>query len=100
MISAIDPKVDYAFKRLFGHEHSLPLLSGLLHAVLQPSADHQFVELTLLNPFNDKETLDDKLSILDVKVRDRSGQQFNIEMQLLAHGAFRERALYYWAKFH
>jgi hypothetical protein len=27
-------------------------------------------EIELLNPFNPKETLDDKLSILDIKARD------------------------------
>src|SRR5438309_5099109 len=96
----ISPKVDYAFKHLFGHEHTLPLLSALLDAVLQPPPERRLVKLDLLNPFNDKETLDDKLSILDIKARDQSGQQYNIEMQLLAHGAFRQRALYYWAKFH
>src|SRR5713226_2496981 len=96
----LDPKNDYAFKRVFGHEHTRPLLSSMLDAVLQPPPEHRLVELDLLNPFNDKEKLDDKLSVLDIKARDQSGRQFNIEMQLLAYGAFCPRALYYWAKFH
>jgi len=96
----IDPKNDYAFKRLFGDEHELPLLFSLLDAVLQPGPGHRLIELNLLNPFNEKETLDDKLSVLDVKARDQGGRQYNIEMQLLTPSPFRQRVLYYWAKFH
>ena len=100
MVVGIDPKVDYAFKYLFGREQNVPLLLLLLNAVLQLPDDKQLVGLELLNPFNDKETLDDKLSILDIKARDRSGRQFNIEMQLLVYGNFRQRVLYYWARLH
>lgn len=92
-----DPKVDYAFKHVFGREPSKPALMSLVDAVLQPAAGEQIVSLDLLNPFNDKEALDDKLSVLDVKARDQSGRQFNLEMQILAYGAFRQRALYYWS---
>ncbi|HVA44812.1 MAG TPA: Rpn family recombination-promoting nuclease/putative transposase [Pirellulales bacterium] len=95
-----DPKVDYAFKHVFGREQNKPILTSLIDAVLQPAAGQQIESLDLLNPFNDKEDLDDKLSILDIKARDESGRQFNIEMQMLAFGAFRQRALYYWARLH
>jgi predicted transposase/invertase (TIGR01784 family) len=67
---------------------------------LQPPPQQQIAALEILNPFNDKDALDDKLSILDIKARDQSGRQFNVEMQLLAYGAFRQRALYYWARLH
>src|SRR5690349_15061651 len=96
----IDPKVDYAFKHVFGREESKPALISLLDAVLQPRAGEHIASLDLLNPFNDKEFTDDKSSILDVKARDQSGRQFNIEMQMLAYGAFRQRALYYWSRLH
>src|SRR5713226_8515489 len=96
----LDPKNDYAFKRVFGHEHTRPLLSSMLDAVLQPPPEHRLVELDLLNPFNPKETLDDKLSILDIKARDQSGRQFNIEMQMLAYRYYEKRILYYGCKLH
>jgi predicted transposase/invertase (TIGR01784 family) len=96
----IDPKVDYAFKHVFGREESKPALISLLDAVFQPGAGQQISSLDLLNPFNDKETPDDKTSVLDIKARDESGRQFNVEMQMLAYGAFRQRALYYWARLH
>src|SRR5439155_8273490 len=100
MILGIDPTVDYAFKHLLGRESTRPILISVLDSVLNPAPGLRITELELLNPFNDKETLDDKLSILDIKARDQSGRQYNIEMQLLAHAIFRARALYYWAKLH
>jgi predicted transposase/invertase (TIGR01784 family) len=98
MILGIDPKIDYAFKRLFGREQNRPLLVHLLNAVLKPAPAQQVVDLQILNPFNDKEAFDDKLSIVDIKARDRGGRQFHIEMQLLLDRYFRKRVLYYWAK--
>jgi predicted transposase/invertase (TIGR01784 family) len=95
-----DPKVDYAFKHVFGREQSKPVLMSLIDAVLQPMPGQQIASLELMNPFNDKEALDDKLSILDIKARDQSGRQFNVEMQMLASSDFRQRALYYWARLH
>jgi predicted transposase/invertase (TIGR01784 family) len=100
MVPGIDPKVDYAFKRLFGREPNQALSIHLLNAVLAPPPDQRVVDLELLNPFNDKDRLDDKLSILDVKARDQSGRQFNVEMQLLASRYFRQRVPYYWARLH
>jgi predicted transposase/invertase (TIGR01784 family) len=95
-----DPRVDYAFKHVFGQAQSKSALMSLLDAVLQPPAGQSIASLELLNPFNDKQALDDKLSVLDIKARDESGRHFNIEMQMLAYGAFRQRALYYWARLH
>src|SRR6266852_4716030 len=103
MVPGIDPKVDYVFKRLFGRQPNLALSIHLLNAVLQAPPRQlvlPVVDLELLNPFNDKDRLDDKLSILDVKARDQSGRQFNVEMQLLANRYFRQRVPYYWARLH
>ena len=54
----------------------------------------------ILNPFNDKEALDDKLSILDIKARDASGRQFNVEMQMAPYGDYPARVLYYLTRLH
>ncbi len=98
MVPGIDPKVDYAFKYLFGREQSLPLLVHLIEAVLKPPPGGHIAQLELQNPFTGKEALDDRLSILDIKARDQRGRQFNVEMQLLPELAFRNRVLYYWAR--
>ena len=98
MILGIDPKVDYAFKHLFGREATQPLLIDVLDSILNPASGHHIQDIELLNPFNPKEALDDKLSILDIKARDQTGRQFNVEMQMLAAQYFEQRILYYWAK--
>ena len=72
MILGIDPKVDYAFKHLFGREGTRPILIDVLDSVLNPAPGHRIRDIELLNPFNPKEALDDKLSILDIKARDQS----------------------------
>src|SRR5205814_10411317 len=69
-------------------------------SVLQPASGHGIGEVELLNPFNPKEALNDKLSILDIKARDQSGRQFNIEMQMLAFRYYEKRILYYGARLH
>src|SRR6266478_175758 len=100
MILGIDPKVDYAFKHLLGREATRPILIDVLESVLQPSAGHHIQDIELLNPFNPKEGLDDKLSILDIKARDQGGRQFNVEMQMLAVRYYHKRILYYACKLH
>src|SRR5882724_2836978 len=100
MILDIDPTVDYAFKYVFGRESTTPILVDLLDGVLDPPPEHRIRDLELLNPFNPKEALDDKLSILDIKARDETGRQFNIEMQMLAYPSYDKRILYYASKLH
>jgi len=100
MRPGLDPKVDYAFKRLFGREQNRALLLHLLNAVLELPPSDRLTEVQLLNPFSDKDALDDKLSIVDVKARDQQGRFFQIEMQVLPERAFRSRVLYYWAELH
>ncbi len=100
MVVGVDPKVDYAFKYLFGRESSLPILVNVLESVLHASLNEKIRELVLLNPFNPKETPDDKSSILDIKARDNSGRLFNIEMQMLSYPAYDQRIVYYASRLH
>ena len=100
MILEIDPKVDYAFKRMLGRQETRPILIFVLDAVLNPAPGHRTKAVELLNPFNAKETADDKLSVLDIKARDQAGKQYNVEMQMLAHEHYEQRIVYYISKFH
>ncbi|HZK82431.1 MAG TPA: Rpn family recombination-promoting nuclease/putative transposase [Humisphaera sp.] len=100
MILGIDPKVDYAFKYMLGRDSTRAILIDVLNKVLDSPAGHEIQDVELLNPFNLQETLDDKLSILDLKARDQSGRQFNVEMQMLAYPDYEKRVVYYWSKFH
>ena len=91
----IDPLVDYAFKRLFGTPSSLHLLKHFLNAVLQPASP--IVTLVLLNPLNERDFADDKLTIIDVKATDANGRVFQVEAQLLVTPELPARMLQNWA---
>jgi predicted transposase/invertase (TIGR01784 family) len=88
MILGIDPKNDYAFKCVFGSERHTRILIHMLNAVLQPPPEQRVLSVEILNPISEPVVLDEKLSILDVKARDQSGRQFNVEMQMATHPGF------------
>ncbi len=98
MGSGIDPKVDYAFKRVFGSDENRNVLRHLLNSFLSDSLPRPITEITLLNPFCLTDVRDDKLSILDIKARDDVGREYIVEVQLYPHANFPERLLYYAAK--
>lgn len=98
MILGIDPKVDIVFKKVYGSDSSTDLTVSLINAVLETFAAHRVVEVEVLNPYSERMTMDDKLSILDIKARDLDGWLFNVEMQMLAVAVLAPRLLYYWAK--
>ncbi|WP_367364648.1 Rpn family recombination-promoting nuclease/putative transposase [Candidatus Tisiphia endosymbiont of Nedyus quadrimaculatus] len=92
----ITPRVDLAFKKIFGVEENKDLLISLINSIV--SKEDQVAELTLLNPYNPKNFKSDKLSILDVKAKSVDGKRFNIEIQISDEADYDKRALYYWAK--
>ena len=79
---------------------STPILLSFLNAVLQPPSAERIVSLEIRDPFNPKETPDDKLSIVDVKAHDERGRLYNIEMQMRGVPTYLDRVLYYWAVLH
>ncbi len=97
MILDIDPKVDYAFKRVYGRQENLDVLESILSAVLTGTEFETFSELQLVNPYNERDASNDKLSIVDVRARRKSGEIFNIDMQLLPFKLMPQRLLYYWS---
>jgi len=93
----IDPKVDCVFKALLGAESNRDLLIHFLNAVLGADLPRPIVAVEIQNPYNEKEFLDDKLTVVDVKARDATGQMFQVEVQLLNHRDLAARILYGWA---
>ncbi|QDQ24884.1 Rpn family recombination-promoting nuclease/putative transposase [Chitinimonas arctica] len=92
----ISPRVDIAFKKLFGVEENKDLLISLVNAIVG-EAD-QITDVTLLNPYNRSNFWRDKISILDLKAKGSNGQLLNIEIQVNDVADYDKRALYYWAK--
>ena len=92
----INPRVDLAFKKIFGVEENKDLLISLINAVV--SEQDQVEDVTLLNPYNAKSFQNDKLSILDIKAKGSNNRRFNIEIQISDEADYDQRALFYWAK--
>jgi predicted transposase/invertase (TIGR01784 family) len=97
MKHAIDPKIDCVFKALLGAERNRRLLIHFLNAMLAGELAAPIVAVEILNPYNEREFLDDKLSIVDVKARDRADRLYQIEIQLLNIPDLPARILYGWA---
>ena len=92
----INPRVDFAFKKLFGSEENKDLLMSLINAIV--SSEEQVVEVELKNPYNLAAYQAGKMSILDIKAKAENGRWFNVEMQISEDYNFDKRAIYYWAK--
>jgi predicted transposase/invertase (TIGR01784 family) len=95
-MSNITPRIDIAFKKIFGVEENKDLLIVLINSIV--GEEDQVVDVTLLNPYNHKNFKNDKLSILDIKAVGHNNKRFNIELQITNDADYEERALYYWAK--
>lgn len=92
----ISPRVDIAFKKIFGVEENKDLLISLINSIV--SDEDQVKEVTLLNPYNPQNFKNDKFSVLDIKAINEKGCRFNIEIQISDEADYDKRALYYWAK--
>jgi predicted transposase/invertase (TIGR01784 family) len=93
----IDPKVDCVFKALLGSDENKNLLIHFLNAILGNDLTTPITWVEILNPYNDKEFLSDKLSIVDVKARDEQQHLYQVEIQLLNRSYLPERIVYNWA---
>lgn len=92
----INPRVDFAFKKLFGSEENKDLLISLINAIVSES--DRVADIELKNPYNLADYQAGKMSILDIKALDNKQHWYNIEMQIGEDLNFDKRAMYYWAK--
>lgn len=92
----LSPKVDFVFKRIFGNEQHLEVLISFLNAVLSPK---DIIKSVVLNNTNvEKNYIEDKFSILDIKATTDTGEIVNIEMQMKNEYNMDKRTLYHWSK--
>ena len=89
----IDPKVDFAFKMVFGNPQHTGITIHFLNAALSLPAPIDWVEI--INPIQDKDRDESKLSVLDVLARDTNGHLYNIEMQTTLPTDLPKRLTYY-----
>ncbi|MBP89965.1 MAG: hypothetical protein CMJ64_25195 [Planctomycetaceae bacterium] len=89
----IDPKVDFAFKLVFGGPDHPRITIHFLNSVLRPPRPITSVEI--LNPIQERDRSDAKLAILDVLAQDADDRRYNIEMQTTLPVDLRSRLTYY-----
>ena len=92
----IDPKIDCVFKALLGSEENRNLLIHFLNAILGADLVSPVTQVQILNPYNEREFLTDKLSIVDIKACDDQARRYEVEIQLLTYADLLPRILYTW----
>ena len=97
MKHSVDPTVDCVFKAILGSNEHINLLLNFITSVCHDDLISPFTDLTIINPYNEKDFLSDKMSIVDVKAIDGFGNTFQIEIQLFVLGSLKQRMIYNWA---
>ena len=93
----LSPKNDFVFKLLFGEQTRLDILQNFLMAVLDLPAD-EYDHLVIVDPHLRRESPDDKLGVLDVKIHTTTGKVIDVEIQVKPHRRIWERILFYAAR--
>ena len=91
----LNPKNDYVFKRLFGSVGNETITKNLLSCISQQNITD--VQLDC-NPILEKNLLDDKVGILDIKAKIDNTTNVDIEMQVTDHKNIEKRILFYLSK--
>jgi len=93
----INPKTDFAFKKIFGSRESKPILIHFLNAILYQEQPI-IADLEILDPYQAPRIKGIKDTYLDVKARLSNDKTVIIEMQVLNLEGFEKRILYNAAK--
>jgi predicted transposase/invertase (TIGR01784 family) len=93
----INPKTDFAFKKIFGSEQSHEVLISFLNGLLYDGVS-KIQSLDILNPYQAPRIRGMKDTYLDVKAILQDGTSVIIEMQVLNVEGFEKRILYNAAK--
>jgi predicted transposase/invertase (TIGR01784 family) len=91
----INPQIDCVFKAILGADENKPALLSFLNGIIKPQ--FPITDVIIINPYNEKEFIGDKLSIVDIKAKDETGRLFQIEIQMATHAHLTTRMLYTWS---
>ncbi len=89
------PTNDIIFHCLFGTKGNEKITKAFIEKLLNKQVEEIDLDLNL-NLI--REHYDDKLGILDVRVKDKDGVNYNIEMQNTSSNTLPERILSYWSR--
>jgi len=94
----MDLRVDYAFKLLFSTGDTLFLIS-LLNAIFANKKIPRIIKsLTIINPYLEKQSKEDKLSILDIRAELDDGTTTLVEMHLYDLYDLKYKTVRSWAR--
>ena len=93
----INPKSDFAFKKIFGSEQSHDILISFLNGILY-DGQSTIESVQILNPYQPPKVRGMKDTFLDIKAKLDNGTTVIIEMQVLNVEGFEKRVLYNAAK--
>ncbi len=85
---------DYVFKRIFGHKGNESITSSFIKAAT--GIEYKNINLED-SPILDRDLIQDKLGILDVKVIGDENNNIDLEMQVASNDYIADRILWYWA---
>ena len=92
-------KNDFIFQKIFGQNEHKEILIGFLNAVLALEGEQKLTDIEIIeNTRLKKDHIDDKLGVLDIRAKAVTGEQFNIEIQLVNQYNMDQRTLFYWSK--
>jgi len=92
-------KNDFIFQKLFGEVKNKDILISFLNAVLELGESEKLSDIEVIDGTELKrDSLNDKLGILDIRARTVRGEQINIEVQLVNQYNMDKRTLFYWSK--
>jgi predicted transposase/invertase (TIGR01784 family) len=92
-------KNDFIFQKIFGQTENKEILISFLNAVLELEEEKKLDDIEIIeNTKLKKDSIDDKLGILDIRAKTVRGEQINIEVQLVNQYNMDKRTLFYWSK--
>ncbi|NEP45178.1 MAG: Rpn family recombination-promoting nuclease/putative transposase [Okeania sp. SIO2H7] len=93
----ISPKIDYAFKKIFGSEQSKDILISFLNAIIY-GGKNKIKSLKIIDPYSPGQVQTLKDSFLDVRAVLANKSTVIIEMQVASATGFENRIVYNAAK--
>src|ERR1700684_2428197 len=94
----LDPKNDFAFKKIFGTEKNKDILIHFLNDMITFKEEACIKDVIFLKTVQDPETIANKTSIVDILCTDEKALHYIVEMQVAKEKGFEKRAQLYAAK--
>ncbi len=94
----VDVKNDIAFHKIFGNDNRKDALISFLNAVLLFNKEEKIVSVEILNLYQLPALKGGKVTIVDIKAKDKKGNQYIVEMQVAEIEDFDKRVLFYASK--